>query len=228
MAMCMMPLLIKAKMTYENYRDLLLKAVKQYHKSYLKENYRYDGLYFTLDVCEMDDYNIFHEAELIAQYADPTEYCVGLIYDGSISYSTAELYFSNGKCVTKNPQREADVRYPYEWRKREFLSKFPEMEFKSYPEIEDILTAKIEYDTYKCVGMQSDVLAAIFSSLGCRVKKIQNCEGEIYVELEDCKGKYPSELIASYFGYKSCVLFSSHHYLSTPNEVMILLYGGLL
>lgn len=224
MSMCMMPLLIKAKMTYGNYYDLLLEAAKRYRKSYLKENYRYDGEYFTLDVCEMDDYHIFAEAKLIAKYASLTGRCVGLIFDGSTSYSTAALYFQNGKCVTKKLQKSDRLRFSYERRKQEFLSGFPKREFKSYPEVEAILTARIEYDTYQCVGMSRDVLAAIFKKLGYVLESSHGYEGEIEVRLRDCEDKNPNKLIADYFGYENSVLFCGHGYLPTPNEIMILLY----
>lgn len=222
MAMCMMPLVIKVEMTYENYKSLLLEAVQRYKKSYLRKNYHFDGKYFTLNICDMDNYELFTEAKMIAKYASPTDECVGLIFSGGQSYATKELFFKNKQCITKNPVDSKCMESIFKKHKTKFLSRFPKRKFCYFSEIDDILTVKSEYNNHLCLSMTVDVLEAIYEEIGYTVKDIDNYDSKIYVTLNNSKLD-ASLIIAQYFGYQNAILFVNPQDVCTSDEIMILL-----
>ena len=134
MSMCNMPLLIKVKMTRENYEKLLEEAKTKYKQSYLEKYYLFDEEYFSLDTDYMDDLDIYKEAEMIAKYIESTEKQVGLIFAHGCSYTVGDLYFKNGihiienifepKCDSKGFANIEEAKQNYITRKKEFLNSF--------------------------------------------------------------------------------------------------------
>lgn len=225
MSMVMMPLLIKAPMKKENYIALLEEASKSYSKIYLRKNYLFDGSYFTLDTCDMDTFEIFDEAALIAKYAEPTDYCVGLIYAKGISHSFDDLYFENGKYRTVS---NAKGKRRYLHRKAQFLNEFPGSSNETRlteAEIEAVLGAVIVFNTFNCIGIEPDALDAIFRKSGHAMDSIHMDMGCVDISLED-KNEDPDAILANYFECDRVSLFCSDGDQSFPNSVMILLQNA--
>jgi len=222
MAMVQMPLVIKAKMTYENYRDMIREATEHYSRRFLREYFQYDGKYFSIDICLMDNYEVFNIAKMVARYASPTSNRVGLVFSGKRSYDTEELYFENKECKHINEEdAECDRRIFYK-RKEQFLSAFEARDIPYYREIDELLTAKIEYNPYCCVGLSYDVLEAIYKAMGYTVEDIHNDEYFVYIELNDPR-KNATDILAEYFGYKSCSVICNQDKGFSYDEVMVLL-----
>lgn len=204
----MMPLLIKVKMSKENYARLLTEASRRYFRVYLKKNYLYDGTYFMLDICDMDNYEIFTEASLIAKYASPTDKSVGLIYDGGESFSVTDLWFENGGCHTeKSLNCNSTGSYPLYQRKKEaFLSRFPTT--PKPPEPTDKLLPLIDDSrTYACIGLSLNTLDSFFEKEGYHVEEITEEDGRVTVCLLDSE-EYSEDILARYYHCDQVVLLS--------------------
>lgn len=129
MSMCNMPLLIKVEMTKENFEKLLEEAKTRYQPKYLETHYIYDGKYFSLDLNEWDDFEIYKEADMIAKHAEPTEKQVGLIFTQGCSYTMGDLYFTEGMINVRNDAYKTmsdweKYKADYWARKEEFLNSF--------------------------------------------------------------------------------------------------------
>lgn len=122
MAMCNMPLLIKAKMTKENYEKLLTEVRTCYTPKYIDKYYIWENGYFKLNNDYMDNFDIYEEAERIAKYIEPTEEQVGLIFAKGYAYTMADLYFEKGKVAMKNITEEPqDMNWSFEDYKKDYL-----------------------------------------------------------------------------------------------------------
>lgn len=227
MSFCMMPLLIKVAMKKENYLELLADAGTRYDKFYLRKYYLFDGQYFSLDICRMDSFESYEEAARIAKYAEPTDRCVGLIYIRGSSYSFRDLYFQDGKCVTREPASKlsGSNRTRYMLRRGEILNAYPEQrEQLDDPDIKEALTPEIQFQEYRCVGIELEALSGIFSELGYTLDRIDcdmGCVGVSFKEADED----PEELLAGYFGSKKAVLFCADGDQAFPNTIMILLHN---
>lgn len=227
MSMVQMPLLIKVKMTKENYAALIAEAMMRYFRIYLKKHYLYDGTYFTLDVCDMDNYEIFSEAAMIARFAEPTNETVGLIYDGGCSFSVSELKFINGCCF---PEKKSDKQTTggyeaYMKKKEAFLNRFSSEVMKKPPECAADMNAfppVNEVREYKCLGMHYDTLDYFFEQRGYHVEEIFRERGCISVSLKNSEEK-PEDILAHYYGCDKAILFAETDYQNFPDHVMLLL-----
>ena len=187
MSMVMMPLLIKVKMTEENFKDLLSEAARMYYRSYLRKYYRYDGTYFTLDLCGIDNPGIYAEAKRIARFTDCENEVVGLIYNGGPSYSIAELVFSHGvpcfKAHTKT--KYSDLQAAYLRHKEIFLNKFPASSGNQY-DISQYIPASSIGRHYTCEAMTQDSLEGLFETNGYHVEEISTEDRHVEVCFYDC------------------------------------------
>ncbi len=225
MAMVQMPLLIKAKMTKENYAKLIEEASKRYCRIYLKKNYHYDGIYFTLDVCDMDNFEIFTEAAMIAKFAEPTDEVVGLIYDGGCSFAVTELKFVNGGCFT---EKKLDRKNPggydlYHQKKVAFLSRFPDDEAENTGiTAADVLPPRNDVTVYDCLGMSYDALDSFFEQKGYHVEEIYKSHGRVYVIFQNSEEE-PEKILALYYHCDKVHLFGDADEQDFPQNVMVLL-----
>lgn len=230
MSMCMTPLLIKSLMTKENYMSLLSEARKIYCKSYLKEHFLFDGKYFTLDTCDTDSFDIYHEAKLIAKYAEPTDSCVGLIYAGRGSYLYSDLYFRDGKPLINERECALDTytvaraKDDYLQRRQEFLSSFPILKTSSTidAEIEALLRVDIQYKGYTCIGIEHDELIAIFKKSIHLKPRIYMDMGCVSFQMQD-ETIDPIAVLSDYFQCDKVNIFCSDGDQVFPNTFMILL-----
>ena len=231
MSMCHMPLLIKASMTKENYLSLLKEASETYRKTYLRKHYLFDGKYFTLDTCDMDSFEIFDEAKLIAKYAEPTDKCVGLIFSGGCSYSFDDLYFCDGNYHTvkrasdREPYDFTEVRNAYLLGKKEYLSSFPAPDASGNTidaDVEALLAADIKFTEYRCIGIEPDELDAIFRKHGQIIGDIDRDMGCVSVSLQD-EEIDPETILANHFHSDKAYMFCRDGDQDFPNSFMILL-----
>lgn len=225
MSMVQMPLLIKVKMTKENYAKLIAEAAKRYCRVYLKKNYLYDGTYFMLDVCDMDNYEIFAEAALVARFAEPTDEVVGLIYDGGCSFSVTELQFVDGGCFT---EKKLDKKNPggydlYHQKKDAFLSRFPENEEGTdSTTAADVLPPRNDVKVYDCLGMSYDTLDGFFEQNGYHVEEIYQDGGRVFVILSNSEER-PEEILAQHYNCDKVFLFCSADHQEFPDNIMMLM-----
>ena len=225
MSMVMMPLLIKVKMSKENYARLLAEASKRYFRMYLKKNYHYDGSYFLLDVCDMDNFEIFTEAALIAKYASPTSDSVGLIYDGGESFSVTELWFANGGCHTEKPlSNNPSGGYPlYQKKKEAFLNRFPAASKQPDP-TGKLLPLIDDSRTYTCIGLSLNALDSFFEKEGYHVEEIIEEYGRVTVCLLDSE-EYPEDILARYYHCDKVTLLSVDASNLAAQCLMVLIYN---
>lgn len=225
MSMVQMPLLIKVKMTKENYAKLIAEAAKRYCRVYLKKNYLYDGTYFILDVCDMDNYEIFAEAALVARFAEPTDEVVGLIYDGGCSFSVTDLQFINGGCFT---EKKLDKKNPggydlYHQKKEAFLSRFPADETgKTGTTAADVLPPRNDVKVYDCLGMSYDTLDGFFEQNGYHVEEIYQDGGRVFLILSNSEER-PEEILAQHYNCDKVYLFCGADHQEFPDQIMMLM-----
>lgn len=230
MSMCIMPLLIKTLMTKQNYLLLLSEASKIYCKSYLRKHYLFDGKYFTLDTCDMDSYDIYSEAKLIAKYAERTDDCVGLIHAGCGSYLYYDLYFQdrNPRTLKKNLNPDtysvSSAKDDYLQRRQEFLSGFPTTDIYRITdaEIEALLKVDIQYKGYTCIGIEQDELIAIFEQNGHLDPRIYTDMGCVSIQMQD-KAIDPIAVLSDFFQCAKVNIFCRDGDQTFPNTFMILL-----
>lgn len=228
MSMVQMPLLIKVKMTKESYAALIAEAAKKYFRTYLKNHYLYDGTYFTLDICDMDNYEIFSEAAMIAKYAEPTNESVGLVYNGGCSFSVTELKFIDGCSFPANVADKKDVGgYDAYMKKKEaFLSRFSSEATEKLLECTEVMNifppAHQEVRSYKCLGMHYNTLDYFFEQQGYHVEEIFREDGRVSVILKN-SCETPETIIARYYGCDKVILFAEAGTQNFPNYVMLLL-----
>lgn len=94
-----MPLIIKAKMTKDNFDKLIEEAKKEFRWDYLERTYKFDGTFFSMESCELDDFDIQSEAAMIVKYVESTARPIGLIYWGCGSYTVGYLHVNNGEPI---------------------------------------------------------------------------------------------------------------------------------
>ncbi len=223
MSMVMMPLLIKVKMTEENFKRLLREAVRKYYRSYLIQNYRYDGTYFTLDMCAVDNPGIFIEATNIARFTDCENEIVGLIYDEGPSYSVTELVFSKGLPSFKKYDGEirTDFFREYVHKKEAFLNEFLETGGKRFNVTQFISTLRLSR-SYICIAMTENVLETFFAGKGYHIESIEIAEGRVNVQLSDYKIS-AKKIIAQHYGCDDVLLLCTPDDFYTPDEYLLIL-----
>lgn len=227
MAMVMTPLLIKVKMTRENYINLIKEASTKFSKYYLKQNYLYDGTYFTLDTCEMDDYEIFRETDMIIKYADLTQQEVGLIYNRGCSYSVSKLIFlpkgtyDFGDEIT-NAGRENNKKV-YLQAKETFLSQFPVAENINAEIFSEIFSPQVE--KYECLGISRYDLQTILEQEGYKVKRISCSYGCVYVMLSGTT-ETAENVLAKLYNADRVRLYCEDGEQQFPQEIIIILIKG--
>ena len=225
MAMVQMPLLIKVKMTKENYAALITEAAKKYFRVYLKRNYLYDGTYFMLDVCDMDNFEIFKEAAMIAKFAEPTDEVVGLIYDGGCSFSVTELRFVNGGCLTEKAlDKKKHGGYDlYHQKKEAFLNRFPaDGTGTTGTTAADVIPPKNDVKVYDCLGMSYDTLDCFFEQKGYHVEEIYRDGGRVFVIISNSEER-PEEILAQHYNCDKVYLFCDADHQEFPDNIMMLM-----
>lgn len=225
MSMVYMPLFIKVEMTRENYINLIREAGSQYQRTYLRESYHYDGTYFSLDVCNMDDFYISKEAAMIAKYVDPKKKIGGYIYHKGTSYSISELIFVNGtynignKVVSKEGENELAT---YQRTKGEFFQQFPLPSNEGTISISDILPNVPSPKCYECLGMSLSALDQTLEQNGYQIEKMYRDMGRIFISLKGCE-ENAENILAKIYNANKVYLFCEDGDQEFPHEVMMLL-----
>lgn len=153
MSMLDCPLVIKTKITEENFVLLIKELSLKYRTSWIRKCIRFDGTYLYVDeiTSEFGRYHCLDDVIQILRRCVPTNEQVGIIFSGNWSYQVADLYFVDGKIVTTNPIVIEDCdsytkamineiiennRRIYLERKNQFMPDFP----KSSPCVNSLLS----------------------------------------------------------------------------------------
>lgn len=208
MSWCVMPLLIKVEMTKENYIALIKESLGKYKKTYLKNNYKYDGTYFTLETTDEDDDNIYEQSARITKYVNPERQRVGLIFSKGWAYTTKDLYFDNAKCELIESETPPAVHYMqeesnYGKKRNMFLSTFPEREDVKFSdnEIDELFKTEIEFQKQYCLKIQEEVVYEIVRTFGYDPTSLYTDDDveDVFVTLQEGNDLCVKEILTQYF-----------------------------